>query len=1381
MKKRLLAFLCVLAILAGMFVMPASAADTGENDTYQVGYAKRDINPWIELTIDAEGTKIGIPANRGLDADGNPIPYTDADTNIIMTKIHDPLDHSKVIEVPLVSLPMGGYGNSDERHVTCLTDDNGDGFITYGDGVYFTCTSVTDSYGKTVMYMTVDTTSIGSGTVDLIRKGIVQRLSRQVISKNEIVINANHSHSSMSFTKGTEGSAYEAYYYYMIERAVDAACEAYATRSQATMSKGSIESSAAMKKMGYVNEDGSGLVMNVVRHRYTLGNFQKSTYNTTTGKWSSWQQFHKDMEDRIELIRTPHSGGTCFPTPEGLNTKYKSYVDYSGKGSVSPVDETMHVLRFDRAEGNPVVMVNWRGHSTRNGGGGKNKNLSGDYANNLRYRLENNKTLFGGDTDYCVAFWQGASGNVNTGGHGNLWYNTLNENNTIAPMDTQDEVKVKWAELGEDADGNATVTVSDDTFYHEYYNNGGVTAYDNRFYYCAKYGYLLGKIALDCMANNMQQCDTGRILSKQVFAQWNRQQYTYGQYLAAKQWEAKGKPDGNTVFPYWYDADLDGNGIKERYILNSDFHANSVLSRYEYCDPDLDGKDLIPVDEQSKASMELDAITMGSNVAIVTIPGEPFDRYSSEATLETAALYNDWDKLIDEDYGTPFVMGYSNDGTGYLPNTLAYDYLSEKRVPLTSRWDDFNKDSYYKNYYNVYDPGSYESNTSRFERGTGEKVIEKLRAMLDTLQEPPRTAYCEACKQEVEWEGLGKDTMIMDLSHGHYYLEEDLATQGNDYQKHVGAEGDSDPVTVCLDLNGKHYSHFGRIFIVEKNGTLNVMDSQSGGTITAKPGSYNVGGGMMSLSGTLNMYSGKLEFVNDQSYLTRYGRLNRQVASGGVISGSGTVNMYGGVIQGDQLGIAYHDGQDPAMGLEKIYNSGFGGTIYLSGSGKVNAYGGQILSGKAAKNTEGLQMWYDTGAVDAEGNPIKELRLIPDGAGDCIYVGGTNASVNLYNDAEIDDIYFNNKGSKNKLSVYGDFDGRAAVQYNLANVTLGDSNTIGDALDGADISNAMLTYSGEGNYRFVVDGGKLKMLTDTSAALIGNKGYESLADAIKEYTPEDGAIKLLYDINSSVTVNKPVAIDLNGCDIEELVTTGDGVVYGLDSRTDDYQIEGDAVSGYTGYGKIKHTAKAKMVGVRLEDGIVADNYLMVTEDDGVSFHRVTLQISSMVLRAKNEDEEAYNPSLYYKSNFAGDALVAKNVKRFGIALSTEEEPNADNMGLTNKYSQFDGSMFQAGQNNGDTTSTLLYGIMKETNARLTNQVNAKIMVYGRPYVQTTEGEYLFGFTAPRTLKEQVELADAGWSKYSTDQKASMVQMYQIYEEVMADWNIPTIKKNAKVS
>lgn len=1369
MYKRILALLCAMALMVGMYVMPASAADAGENDIYEVGYAKRDINPWIELTIDADGTKIGIPA-MGKDEAGNPIPYTDAETNIVKTKIHNPLNPSEIIEVPIVSLPMGGYGNQEERHVTCLTDDNGDGFITYGDGVYFTCTSVTDSYGKTVMYMTVDVTSIGDGTVSAVRKAIIEKLGSDVISEDEIMINANHSHSSMSFTAGTEGSAYEAYYNYMINQAAEAAVEAYNTRSQATMSKGSIESSEGMEALGY----GEGVVMNTVRHRYTLGDIQRRAYKSNGDPY--WNHLNgTDSANWVELIRTPHSGGTCFPSSGDID--YKSYVEPSDKGSVSPVDETLHVLRFDRDKGNPVVMINWRGHSTRNGGGGSNKNLSGDYANNLRYRLENN-TKFGGTEDFCVAFWQGASGNVNTGGHGNLWYDNIIENEIVADKSTQDEVKVPFADVEYiyNSDGSVksipSVEYPDDEFYNTYYQSFGSIKendkkekyfaynYDNRFYYCAKYGYLLAKIALVCMQDEskMEKCQTGRIQTSQVIYQAPRQQYTYGQYLAAKEWDENGRPDGNTVFPYWYDADLldaNGNrgedGVLERYILNSDFHAKNVLNRYKYCDPDTDGRNLIPADEQIKPLVELNAIKMGENVAIVTIPGEPFDRYSSEATLETARLYNDWDNLITEDYGTPFVMGYSNASMGYMPNALAYDYLKELRKPLESAEDTFNKDEYYKLYYNVYDPGSYESNTSYYARGTGEKVVAQLDSMLRTMDDSELvTKYCTVCKDTFSWKPLNAENIASGIyESGHYYLETDFTT------KSVPVKTINGDMKVCLDLNGKHYTSNGRIFDLRDNGVLNIMDSGDGGTLTAKSGSLKgvedryIGGMVyMTNSSRLYIYGGKLEFIRDRDYLDYLEALDKstyEISGGGVINATSTsrIYLYDGTIQGGE------------MANSKYTNDG--ATIRAFSSSALYAYGGEIKAGTAIDFTKA------DGTVD-------------EGLGDCVYAA-TSAKIYISGNAKIDEVY-SVASNATKLTVTGPYTGEVNVKYGPS-VTLTSNLDVGNVSKITQLTPGTLNCLNVG-YQFGVDGSNLRIYDFDAVAAIGTRHYDNLEEAIAEYSLENGAIKLLDDVES-VTVDKPVAIDLNGCDIEKLVTTGNGIVYGLDSWTDDYQIEGDAESGYTGYGKIKDTTDAKVDGVRLEDGIVADNYLMVTEADGVSFHRVTLQISSMVLRAKNEDEEAYNPSLYYKSKFAGDALVANNVKRFGIALSTKEEPNANNMGITNKYSQFDGSMFQVGENNGDTTSTLLYGIMKETNVRLTNQVNAKIMVHGRPYVQTTKGEYLFGSTEQRTLKEQVELADAGWSKYSADQKASMVQMYKIYKEVMADWTIPTIKKNAKAS
>ena len=103
------------------------------------------------------------------------------------------------------------------------------------------------------------------------------------------------------------------------------------------------------------------------------------------------------------------------------------------------------------------------------------------------------------------------------------------------------------------------------------------------------------------------------------------------------------------------------------------------------------------------------------------------------------------------------------------------------------------------------------------------------------------------------------------------------------------------------------------------------------------------------------------------------------------------------------------------------------------------------------------------------------------------------------------------------------------------------------------------------------------------------------------------------------------------------------------------------------YGKITN-ATGNLRGLE-ESLYTKDSYLMLDDGDGVSFHRVQLQLTAMSFRPEQV-------ALYYKSTFAGDEMVAKSVDRFGVALSVFGEPNAENMDIQCKYSWFTG--FQSG-------------------------------------------------------------------------------------------------------
>ena len=304
---------------------------------------------------------------------------------------------------------------------------------------------------------------------------------------------------------------------------------------------------------------------------------------------------------------------------------------------------------------------------------------------------------------------------------------------------------------------------------------------------------------------------------------------------------------------------------------------------------------------------------------------------------------------------------------------------------------------------------------------------------------------------------------------------------------------------------------------------------------------------------------------------------------------------------------------------------------------------------------------------------------------------------------------------------------------------------------------------------------------ETSAiAKIGDTPYENLADAIADVNTEDPVstvITLQKPVQQAVTFDTTAYLDLNGCDIGPVTVAEGCTLYCFDFATDDYQIEGDEETGYYGFGRltVADDSKGEIKGVAAGDGF-NDSYLKVTEDAGISFHRVTLQITDMTLRTKNDDEEAYNPGLYYKSTFAGDELVAQNVASFGIALSVTEEPNAENFGINNKCSAF--TNFVAGETgNAGITSTILKSILKESNGKLTNSSYAQMPIYGRAYVLTNHNDYVFGIGVSRSFQEQIEAisVEIEWSDLESGDQQGILAMYKPYQSLMKTWSVDTIR------
>lgn len=293
---------------------------------------------------------------------------------------------------------------------------------------------------------------------------------------------------------------------------------------------------------------------------------------------------------------------------------------------------------------------------------------------------------------------------------------------------------------------------------------------------------------------------------------------------------------------------------------------------------------------------------------------------------------------------------------------------------------------------------------------------------------------------------------------------------------------------------------------------------------------------------------------------------------------------------------------------------------------------------------------------------------------------------------------------------------------------------------------------------------------DTCEAMINETPYATLqlaVDAIQNQT-DTGTIRLMQDVKDEVIVACDVDMDLNGHDIEK-VTVNEGTLYVMDSQTSDFAAETE-----DDYGVIKsYTGNVQAFCSPAEDGcgwLMFDN-----EGTNASFHYVVLQITDMVLQPKTAGATAYNPNLYYKCAFKGDAVVADKVKTFGVALSIVEAPNTDNLNSKCGYSVF--KNFQPGENGNpeQNTGTVLRNVMQENQAGLINKRNANLPIFGRAYIQLTTGEYVFGDCRTRTLKEQVEQFNKDWASYSDQNHKDTVMLYRRYTSTMKDWDVQNIE------
>jgi len=316
MKKRILAMFCLLAVLVATVAL-GFQTDAVSNQ-YMVGYAIKDMNPWLDYN-----------------------------------------DHSKGLNTGLFTLT--GNGDDSDRLLAGLFDDNGDGVQGEGDGLYTTATAVTDAYGKTVIYVTIDSLQSWSQITTDARSSIVKALGSDVIAPEQIMISASHTHSGGFFAsmRGSSATAdQKVYFNYIISQITAAAVEAYGDRAEAVMTKGTINARESTAHLGY--NGGNGYQMNAIRHYEVTLTRGENPESAPTYKYLIGSGDGIDNENPYGSYR-----------PISFLPYTKEYTKVKTYQTIDTPDNDMHVLKFDFPNDStkePVVFVNWRAHTTMNSG-----------------------------------------------------------------------------------------------------------------------------------------------------------------------------------------------------------------------------------------------------------------------------------------------------------------------------------------------------------------------------------------------------------------------------------------------------------------------------------------------------------------------------------------------------------------------------------------------------------------------------------------------------------------------------------------------------------------------------------------------------------------------------------------------------------------------------------------------------------------------------------------------------------------------------------------------------------------------------------------------------------------------------------------------------
>ncbi len=930
-------------------------------------------------------------------------------------------------------LPLGLAGFNDESTRLAKPekyDDNGDGEVDANDGIFATCTAITDKEGNTALLFTADllwgyNDNYGPAVMEAL---LGEEFKDEGLDESRIFFNGSHNHFAPNMADDSASDNHAAYNAYLKEQFVAAARQALADRAWADMYQGSMDVVDYFKDSAHKNEMVGDLLNDMqgktvvteksyadmvgdndvfftcVRH-YKMteqkvktetvtfrdgvpvsGEVDESapqyTYyagNGTNGEWVGVGHINTIYEHDPET-------GIIYDGTNDTQVRVKEYRKVIAWEEATPTDDTLRVVQFrfgDDSGKDPVVMINWRGHlpSCAKLSETSYYQVSGGMVNALR-----NAMAFSG---YRASFFQGQTGNINMEHLGieGSWMNSApaQKTNIFGTELAQIALNVLEGADKINEDGGEIRSVDQ--------------IYVDRQYHSSVFEFIAARTYLREVAAN-----DGNEIGRRV--------YTNLSYSV----DAKGEPlvDKETGLP------IDGEAVGEPIVQqepitipNAD-RANTMQKRYWH--------NILNNIHYEKVM--LNALTIGDDFKLTSVAAEIFDHYIGEEGE------NLWDTLKAE-HNDPFILGVTNSstGSGYMPDKNTYHYMHSGKDPN-------------------YVVGTYESNGTRFREGYGEAVVQELDVMLDFLENDhpagvSKEGNCQHCDKTVTWIDLSREVSEGDLrfeeqfASGHYYLPEGKTADL------IGKEI-PEGVEVCIDLGGQTLNIARGLKVY---GKLNIVDSKSTGTVDGYEAYYQGGLFYVAATGEMNIYGGSFRYTGEQC---------PSRSSGGIVYVDGKFTMYDGHIQG--TAVSFMGG---AMVVHTTGKAFFrGGTIEegsisdpnAAGNGRcVTVYGEVTLSGdpnidslfyigqKDGQNLDAQKLNFDgvfTGKVYAPGVEITdpcigEASVDADVSLGSVYDGEYNFYIEdglVYKRLATDYVAQN---EKTKEFIYGDYDDLNTVLQTL--------------------------------------------------------------------------------------------------------------------------------------------------------------------------------------------------------------------------------------------------------------------------------------------------------------------------------------------------------------